>query len=164
MGSAACWKFRQLTAGNHYRLLLFEVCGLKNMQRAITVKESGKITSNLFCSFFGDKSSNKIFEDKQGGKEYLSIKLLLSNWRSYSTLGVAFDWEIRIKIRKSGFRILKWNAKSENGFHLWETRHQGGLQLRNPNPDFMDFPFTVRLGNPKNDLQNHSREQRSSFY
>ena len=133
------------------------------MQRAITVKESGKITSNLFCSFFGDKSSNKIFEDKQGGKEYLSIKLLLSNWRSYSTLGVAFDWEIRIKIRKSGF----WNGTRnhpENGFHLWETRPQGGLQLRNPNPDFMDFPFTVRLGNPKNDLQNNSREQRSSFY
>ena len=121
------------------------------MQRAIKVKEIGKITSNLFCSFFGDKSSNKIFDDKQGGKEYLSIKLLLSNWRSYSTLGVAFDWEIRIKIRKCGFRILKWNAKSENGFHLWETRAQGGLQLRNPNPDFMDFPFTVRLGNPKND-------------
>ena len=45
-----------------------------------------------------------------------------------------------------------------------ETRPQGGLQLRNPNPDLMDFPFTVRLGNPKNDLQNHSREQRSSFY
>ena len=155
MGSAACWKFRELTAGNHYRLLHVEVCGLKNMQRAITVKESGKITSNLFCSFFGDKSSNKIFEDKQGGKEYLSIKLFLSNWRSYSTQGVAFDWEIR---------ILKWNAKSENGFHLWETRPQGGLQLRNPNPDFMDFPFTVRLGNPKNDLQNNSREQRSSFY
>ena len=55
------------------------------------------------------------------------------------------------------------NAKSENGFHLREIRPQGGFQLRNPNPDFMDFLFTVRLGNPKKDLQNYSREQRSSF-
>ena len=89
------------------------------MQRAITVKESGKITSNLFCSFYGDKSSNKIFEDKQSGKEYLSIKLLLSNWRSYSTLGVAFDWEIRIKIRKSGFHgfpFYRSIGKSEKRF------------------------------------------------
>ena len=29
--------------------------------------------------------------------------------------------------------------------------------LRNPNPDFMDFLFTVRLGNPKKDLQHYSR-------
>ena len=28
----------------------------------------------------------------------------------------------------------------------------------------MDFPFTIRLENPKKDLQNYSREQRSSFY
>ena len=40
---------------------------------------------------------------------------------------------------------------------------QGGFQLRNPNPDFMDFLFTVRLENPKKDLQNYSREQWSSF-
>ena len=145
MGSAACWKFRQLTEGNHYRLLLVEVCGLKNMQRAITVKESGKITSNLFCSFFGDKSSNKIFEDKQGGKEYLSIKLLLSNWRSYSTLGVAFDWEIRIKIRKSGFRILKWNAKAENGFHLWNPS-SGWIAIKKSKSGFHGFPFYRSIG------------------
>ena len=44
-----------------------------------------------------------------------------------------------------------------------EYRSQGGFQLRNPNPDFMDFHFTVRLGNPKEDLQNYSRKQRSSF-
>ena len=48
-------------------------------------------------------------------------------------------------------------------FHLREIRSQGGFQLRNPNPDFMDFLFTVRLGNPKKDLQNYSREQWSSF-
>ena len=41
---------------------------------------------------------------------------------------------------------------------------QGEIQLRNPNPDFMDFPFTVRLGNLEKDLQNYSREQQSSFY
>ena len=51
----------------------------------------------------------------------------------------------------------------ENGIHLREIRLQGGFQLRNPNPDFMDFLFTVRLGNPKKDLQNYSREQWSSF-
>ena len=33
---------------------------------------------------------------------------------------------------------------------------------RHPNPDFMDFLFTVRLGNPKKDLQNYSLEQWSS--
>ena len=115
------------------------------MQRAITVKESGKITSNLFCSFFGDKSSNKIFEDKQGGKEYLSIKLLLSNWRSYSTLGVAFDWEIRIKIRKSGFPILKWNAKAENGFHLWNPS-SGWIAIKKSKSGFHGFPFYRSIG------------------
>ena len=40
---------------------------------------------------------------------------------------------------------------------LWEIHPQGGFQLRNPNPDFMDFLFTVRLGNPKKDLQHYSR-------
>ena len=62
---------------------------------------------------------------------------------------------------KSGFRILQSNAKSENGFYLREIRPQGGFQLRNPNPDFMDFRFTILLGNPKKDSQNCSREQRS---
>ena len=47
-------------------------------------------------------------------------------------------------IGKSGFRILQTNTKSENGFHLREIRPQGGCQFRNPNPDFMDFLFTVR--------------------
>ena len=65
---------------------------------------------------------------------------------------------------KSGFPILQSNAKSENGFQLREIRPRGGFQLKNPNPDFMDFVFTVRLGNPKKDLQNYSREQRSSFF
>ena len=63
--------------------------------------------------------------------------------------------ELRLRsIGKSGFRILQSNAKSDNRFHLGEIRPQGGFQLRNPNPDFMDFLFTVRLGNPKKDLQN----------
>ena len=76
-----------------------------------------------------------------------------------SQIKVAFDWEIR-------FRILKSNAKSaypENGFHLREIRSLGGFQLGNPNPDFIDFLFTVRLGNSKKDSQNCFREQRSSF-
>ena len=46
-----------------------------------------------------------------------------------------------------------------NWFHLREIRPQGRFQLRNPNPDFMDFLFTFRLGNPKKDLQKFSREQ-----
>ena len=62
---------------------------------------------------------------------------------------------------KSGFRILQSNAKSENGFYLREIRPQGGFQLRNPNPDLMDFRFTILLGNPKKGSQNCSREQRS---
>ena len=73
-------------------------------------------------------------------------------------------------IGKSGLRLGnpdfgfgKGTRKRKTDFTS-ETRPQGELQLRNPNPDLMDFPFTVRLGNPKNDLQNHSREQRSSFY
>ena len=73
-------------------------------------------------------------------------------------------------IGKSGFRF---KSKSEfpnrtqnpktDFTHLREIRPQGEFQLRNPNPDFMDFLFTVRLGNPKKDLQNYSREQWSSF-
>ena len=51
---------------------------------------------------------------------------------------------------------MQSNTKSENGFHLREIRPQGGFQLRNPIPDFMDFFFIVRLGNPKKDLQNCS--------
>ena len=57
---------------------------------------------------------------------------------------VAFDWKIR---------ILQSNAKSENGRHLLEIRPQSGFQLTKPNPDFMDFLLTIRLGNPKKDLQ-----------
>ena len=34
-----------------------------------------------------------------------------------------------------------------------EYRSQGGFQLRNPNPDFMDFHFTVRVGNRKEDCK-----------
>ena len=75
--------------------------------------------------------------------------MLCSDKNLYSTLGA--------------FEISQSNAKSENGFHLREIRRQGGFQLRNPNPDFLDFLFTVRLGNPKKDLQNCSLEQRSSF-
>ena len=41
-----------------------------------------------------------------------------------SVIKGAFDWEIRI-----------------SQFHLREIRPQGGFQLRNPNPDFLDFPF-----------------------
>ena len=69
---------------------------------------------------------------------------------------VVFDWEIRIS-------DLRSNAKSEKGFLLREIRLQDEFQLRNPNPDFMDFLFAVRLRNPKKDLQNCSLGQRCSF-
>ena len=39
---------------------------------------------------------------------------------------------------------MQSNTKSENGFHLREACPRGGFQLRNPNPDFMDFLFAVR--------------------
>ena len=68
---------------------------------------------------------------------------------------------LRLRLIKKIFRISDFviePAKFENGFHLQEIRPQGELQFRNPNPDFMDFLFTVRLGNPKKDLQNYSRE------
>ena len=39
--------------------------------------------------------------------------------------------------------------------HFREIHPQGGFQLRHPNPDFMDFLFTVRLGNPKNNHRTH---------
>ena len=48
---------------------------------------------------------------------------------------------------------MQSNAKSKNGFHLREICPQDGCQLRNPNPDFMDFLFTVRLRNPKKDCK-----------
>ena len=32
----------------------------------------------------------------------------------------AFDWEIRFRILKSGFRISQKNAKSKNGFPITE--------------------------------------------
>ena len=66
---------------------------------------------------------------------------------------VAFNWEIQMLILKFGFQILQSNTKSENGFHLWEIRPQGGFQVRNSNQDFLDFLFTIPLGNPKKDLQ-----------
>ena len=44
------------------------------------------------------------------------------------------------------FSKSKSNAKSENGFHLREIRPQDGFQLRNPNPDFLDFPFCRSIG------------------
>ena len=40
---------------------------------------------------------------------------------------------------------MQSKAKSENGLHLREIRPQNGFKLRNPNPDFLDFLFTVRL-------------------
>ena len=43
-------------------------------------------------------------------------------------------------------RISQSNANSENGFHLREIRPQGGFQLGNPNPDFLDFPFCRSIG------------------
>ena len=40
---------------------------------------------------------------------------------------------------------------------------KGGLQLRNPSPNFMDFLLYRSIGNSEKDLQNCSREQWSFF-
>ena len=78
--------------------------------------------------------------------------------------GCSFFFSLVLRsIGKSGFRILHSNAKSENAFYLREIRRQGGFQLRNPNPDFMDFFVTIRLENPKKDIQNYLRELWSSY-
>ena len=61
-------------------------------------------------------------------------------------------------IGKPGFRF--WNP--DFGF-CNRTRNPFSDFTRNPNPDFMDFLLTVRLGNPKKDLQNCSRQERSFF-
>ena len=37
------------------------------------------------------------------------------------------------------------------------------ISFEKSNSDFMDFLFTIQLGNPKNDLQNYSHEKWSSF-
>ena len=68
-------------------------------------------------------------------------------------------------IGKSGSDIGYFNRtrNPKNAFYLREIRPQDGFQLRNPNQDFMDFALSVRLGNPKKDLQNCPHEQRSSF-
>ena len=78
-------------------------------------------------------------------------------------MALKYDCSGFLSIGKSGFRTLQSNAKSENRLRLREVRPHGGFQLRNPNPDFMDLLFTVRLGNRKKNLQNSSREQWSSF-
>ena len=70
---------------------------------------------------------------------------------------VTFDWEIRI----SDFAIEREIRKRISPRR--KIRPQDGFQLRNPNPDFMDFLFAVRLRNPKKDLQNCSREQQCCF-
>ena len=49
-------------------------------------------------------------------------------------------------IRMRSIKISQSNVKSENGFHLREIRPQSGFQLRNPNPDFLDFPFCRSIG------------------
>ena len=68
---------------------------------------------------------------------------------------VSFIWRVVVILRKydisifrvrligkSGFRF--WKSKSR--FHLREIHPQGGFQLRNPNPDFLDFPFCRSIG------------------
>ena len=65
-------------------------------------------------------------------------------------------------IGKSGFPNRTRNPKTD--FTSEKSVRRVDFFLRNPNPDFMDFLFTFRLGNPKKDLQNCSREQRSFFF
>ena len=41
---------------------------------------------------------------------------------------------------------MQLNAKPNNGFHFREIRPQGGIQLTNPNLDFMDFLLYCSIG------------------
>ena len=41
---------------------------------------------------------------------------------------------------------MQLNAKPNNGFHFREIRPQGGIQLTNPNPNFMDFLLYCSIG------------------
>ena len=54
-------------AGDHYRLLLVEVCDLKNMQRATTVKE-WKDNFQLFSQFFREKGSKDSLKTNRAEK------------------------------------------------------------------------------------------------
>ena len=71
---------------------------------------------------------------------------------------------------------LRVRLIGKSGFRFWNPHFGFCTQTRNPktdlisensvlrvNLDFMGFLFTVRLGNPKKDLQNYSHEHRSSF-
>ena len=106
-------------------------------------------------------------------REGLLVKVLQVWWVEYGQMGhfnlrlpvwrldhnyfpdkkVALDWKKRI----SDFAI-------EREIRKRIIHPQRGFQLRNPNPDFMDFFFAVRLRNPEKALQNYSREQRSSSF
>ena len=67
------------------------------------------------------------------------------------------DFEIRISDFAIEHELRKWISLPRNLSPGW-------ISIKKSKPDFMDFLFTVRLGNPKKDLQNYSREQWSSFY
>ena len=71
-------------------------------------------------------------------------------------LQVAFDWEIRI----SGFaierEIRKRISPPRNPSLLW-------ISIKKSKSGFHGFPFTIRLGNPKKNMQNYYRELWSSF-
>ena len=41
---------------------------------------------------------------------------------------------------------MQLNAKPNNGFHFREIRPQAGIQLTNPNLDFMDFLLYCSIG------------------
>ena len=73
-------------------------------------------------------------------------------------------------IGKSGFRfemrISDFAIKREIRKRISSPRNSSSRWIsikKSKCADFMDFIFTVRLGNPKKDLQNCYREQRSSF-
>ena len=69
---------------------------------------------------------------------------------------VAFDWEIRISDFAIEREIRKLILPPRNPSLGW-------ISIKKSKSEFMDFLFTVRLRNPKKDLQNCSREQRCSF-
>ena len=74
---------------------------------------------------------------------------------SFNTYG-AFDWESRFWFWNPDFGFCNQTRNPKRDL----ISEKSVLRV---NLDFMGFLFTIRLGNPKKDLQNYSREQRSSF-
>ena len=96
---------------------------------------------NKWCQFLESGKNSIIFFDLiyyNANEQFLELKLHGLIWTLYM---VEFDLEIRISDFAIEREIRKQISPSRSPSSGW-------ISLRNPNPDFMDFLFTVWLGNP----------------